>query len=303
MFDKAIKIDSNLIEAYYLAGENYSSIFKLNDEKKAKKYYEKLFLLIEDQDGEIFESKSVRELLVEIGNYFRYLELEKSHNSNIIRAIDIYKIALTKGLPQLFPSYPKIRDNDIYYDIAWSYQELANRMDFDQYYEASDYYREALKYAEKLNSNYEWLREDIITEQKVGLKLYVNFDWSPFRIICTALLKPTNFIKDCKPIVNNNILFVYHQKSIVREKNIVKVWVKEINLKEPSNRASGEYDYSKSLYEFDLKNKKLRVLQKTLYNQDNVIISDDNYPKAEWQFVSPETIGETMLENLKIIVQ
>jgi len=72
-----------------------------------------------------------------------------------------------------------------------------------------------------------------------------------------------------------------------------------VSLKEANDRASDEYEYSKSLYEFDVKNNKIRLIQQSIQYNRNDQATNDNYPNAEWQFISPETIAEKMVKYLQ----
>ncbi len=302
-FDNAIRNDSNLVGAYYQAGEILASEFKLNAFNEAIKYFYKVENFIINSNGDICDSISNREMLVQIAKEYTFQN--ENVEKNILTAIRLYKEALFQPLPNNAPTYLKLDDHEIYYLISGANKQIANYISNSEndYYKAKVFYDSALEFSRKLGINYIWNLENIIIDDKVAYQRYINYEWRPFRIICKGLFKQVNILIDCKPLVGKDILYMYHPNSLIKEKNgMVRVWVKEVNLKGKTEREANEYDYLKSLFEFDLKNKKFRVLQQSTQYSSEVITSD-NFPKAEWQFVSPETIAETMVENLRIITK
>lgn len=302
-FDDAIRNDSNLVEAYYQAGRILASEYKLNVFKEAIKYFDKVEKFINNSNGNVCDSISNREIFVQIAKEYTFQD--ESVVNNKLTAIRIYKEALSQPLPNNVPIYLDIQNNQIYYLLSETNKQIANYISTSEndYYKAKVYYDSALEFARKLGINYTWNLENIIIDEKVSYQLYIDREWKPFRIICKGLFKQVNVLKDCKPLVGKDILYIYHPNSLIKEKNgIVRVWVKEVNLKGKTESEANEYDYLKSLFEFDLKNKKFRVLQQSTQYSSEVITSD-KFPNAEWQFVSPETIAETMVENLKIITK
>jgi len=301
--DNAIKLDSSLVEGYYEAGRVYASRFDLNDFKRAIKYFDKIELYVDRNIEDVCDSISNREMISNIAMYYSFQEDNFEENS--IKAIQLYNKALDENLPEDVPSYSELSNDQIYYKIARIYQELGNNTfkGSRDYFKASEFFDLALEAANKMLYKYEWLIETIKKDDKVDYQLYIESDWQPFRILCKGLFKEVNVLKDCNPLVGKDILYMYHPNSLIKEKNsIVRVWVKEINLNGISEHEANGYDYLKSLFEFDLKNKKFRILQQST-QYSNELITTDNFPNAEWQFVSPETISETMVENLKIITK
>lgn len=300
-FTKAIKYDDSFIEAYYEIGELYGSPFSLNDIEKAKKFFNKVEKLIEDSMLEASYSKSNREMLVGIANFYQLQELEIKNNS--LKAAELYKKALEEELPSVIPFYPNIKDDDIYFSIVTTYRQLANYLTISEenslgYINAIEYFGLALEYYDKLYYKDDWLRKEILNDKKViektsynKWKVFIDYDYKSV------------IYRLGKPLIANDFLFIYHPKTLEKDKKgIIKVWIKEVNLKEINERGAGEYDYLKSLYEFDLKSKKFRILQQsTQYNSE--FVTSENYPNAEWQFVAPETIAEIMVENLKLIIK
>ncbi len=294
--DKAIKFDSNFVEAYYLIGRLNDSHFNLDDVNKAKKYYNEVEAFIDNSLIEVCDSISNREILFDIAQFY-WLQEENIEN-NSLKAVQLYNKALEEPLPNVAPPYSRLKDDDIYYAISLTYRQIANYLISVDYgfFEASDYYDKALEYANKLK-NYNWLIEEIIKEKKISEKLTFNQDWKAFR----NLDYKSVIYREGKPLSTDDNLYLYHPKSMIKEKNnIVRIWIKEIYIGENVEQDFNANGYSKSLYEFDLKNNKYRVLQRTSY-YDNKVLGDDNYPKAEWQYITPETIAEEMIENLKII--
>lgn len=300
-FTKAIKYDDGFIEAYYEIGELYGSPFSLNDIEKSKKFFNKVEKLIENSLLDASYSKSNREMLVGIANFYQLQEMEIKNNS--LKAAELYRKALEELLPAVIPFYPNINDDDIYYSIVTTYRQLANYLliseeNLSGYINTLQYFDLALEYYDKLSYKNEWERNEILKDKKViemtsyyEWKVFINYDYKSV------------IYRLGKPLIANDFLFIYHPKTLEKDKKgIIKVWIKEVNLKEQNERGPGDYDYLKSLYEFDLKNKKFRILQQsTQYSSE--LITSDNFPNAEWQFVSPETIAETMVENLKIITK
>lgn len=300
-FTKAIKYDDSFIEAYYKIGELYGSPFSLNDIEKSKKFFNKVEKLIENSMLDASYSKSNREMLVGIANFYQLQEVEIKNNS--LKAAELYKKALEEQLPSVIPFYPNIKDDDIYSSIVTTYRQLANYLAISEeklsgYIESIKYFNMALEYYNKQSYKDEWGKKEIMKDKKI-VELTSYYEWKVF----TDYDHKSVIYRLGKPIIANDFLFIYHPKTLEKsKKGIIKVWIKEVNLKEQNERGSGDYDYLKSLYEFDLKNKKFRVLQQSTQYSSEVITSD-NFPNAEWQFVSPETIAETMVENLKIITK
>ncbi|OIO17595.1 MAG: hypothetical protein AUJ54_09630 [Ignavibacteria bacterium CG1_02_37_35] len=290
--NEAIKLDSNLIEAYYLGGYIYSdiTIWVINEEE-TKKYYDRLINLIHDKDGILFDSLSVRQIIGKVALDF------EGFNKDVIsgkkRAIELYELALTKQLTGKSPLYyGQYDETDILTRIVRSYEGLADLIKSSNYFESLDYYTQALAYSKKLTRigpTYIWLEESIIKEMAIAKILYISSGWVLFKDIYSD-----------NALTNNNYLYLYHTNSIIKDKvGIIRVWVKEVSLKEANDRASDEYEYSKSLYEFDVKNNKIRLIQQSIQYNRNDQATNDNYPNAEWQFISPETIAEKMVKYLQ----
>lgn len=298
----AIKDDPNFVGAYYEVGQLYASRFSLNDFKKAKEYFDKVEAFIENSNDNVCDYISNREILVEIATFYRLQEEDIELNS--LKAIENYKKALLEPLPKIIPSLTLIEDDNIYFSISSTYHQVANYLVLidDNYFGAIEYFDLALEFYDKQSYSSEissWMRRDILKDKKVGLEIRKNRDWKPFM---NFEYKSVIYRKG-KPLASEDFLFMYHTKTMTKEKNnIIRVWIKEVNLNESGEIDIGEYDYSKSLYEFDLKNNKYRVLQYTSYF-DNNVIDDGNYPNAEWDYITPESIAESMVENLKIVIK
>lgn len=308
-FEKAIRIDTNLVEAYYLAGKYQASTSYLYNYRKAKKYLNKVESFLNNSNKDILAYESNREVLLEIATFYdTYSYFEGDYNEqSALSTIEVYKKALEQPLKvdSNHPFFEFINDDYINYRIAMSYNLLANNLIYnsiydreEKYFEAVSYCDYALEYLNKISTsfikyNYDITNEyiDIIKNKKLGEYLRLN-DWELFY---SNIKRKVGLL-----ISSNNFLFVYHKKSLVKIKdNIIKLWVKEVNLNDINN-SDFTYDYSKSLYEFDLKNNRYRILQYASY-YDNKIMDSQNYSDAEWQFVIPETISETMIENIKLI--
>jgi hypothetical protein len=310
-FEEAIRIDSNLVEAYYLAGKYQASTSYLYDYNKAKKYLSKVENYLNNTNRDFLNYESNREILLEIATFYStYSHLEGDYNEELaLKTINIFKKALKQPLKidKNNPFYEFINDDYILYRIATSYNLLANTLIYrsiydknEKYFEATEYSNYALEYLSKVsstffNNNLDIVKEyeDIIKNKKLGEFLRFN-DWELFysniKGKAGLLISPNNF------------LFVYHKKSLVKEKNnIVRLWVKEVNLNDINNGAF-TYEYSKSLYEFDLVNNRYRILQYVSY-YDNQVIDSQNYSDAKWQYISPDTVLETMIENIKLIMK
>ncbi len=290
----AIKNDSNLVEAYYLAGEQYFNMFDL---KGALPFFNKIETFIDKSNKDVIDEKSNREILIWMAGLFRF-DLKKE---NYLKAIELFKKALYQPLPANYSYFLNLEDDDISRHISLTYRWLANQITYENrndYFEANEYYRAALDFYNNLSHKtkmlYEWYKLEVINDKNLAKALWENSEWEPF------YRNPKR--KKGKPVNANNILFLYHPKTMTKKNNIIRIWINEVNLQEPNYRNMGDNDYLKSLFEFDLKDNRYRVLQSISY-LNNTVISDNNYPNAEWQFVAPETIAETMVENLKIIVK
>ena len=93
----------------------------------------------------------------------------------------------------------------------------------------------------------------------------------------------------------------YDKESINRaSKNIVRVWVKEVNtekgITDMMKRFGEEYkncDHIKKLYEVDCAEKRIRILSSAAYSKaGEVIISDDS--PSKWIFIVPKSEGEAL---------
>lgn len=300
-FTKAIKYDDGFIEAYYEIGELYGSPFSLNDIEKSKKFFNKVEKLIENSLLDASYSKSNREMLVGIANFYQLQEMEIKNNS--LKATELYKKALEELLPSVIPFYPSIKDDDICSAISTTYRQLANYLIISEenllgYINTLQYFDLALEYYDRISYKDGWGRKEILKDKKV-IEMTSYYEWKVF----IDYDYKSVIYRLGKPIIANDFLFIYHFKTLEKDKKgIIKVWIKEVNLKEQNERGSGDYDYLKSLYEFDLKNKKFRILQQST-QYSNELITSDSFPNAEWQFVSPESIAETIVENLKLITK
>lgn len=83
-------------------------------------------------------------------------------------------------------------------------------------------------------------------------------------------------------------------------KNIVKVWVKEVNTEkgiiDMVNHLGEKYkdcDHIKKLYEVDCAEKKFRILSSDAYSKAGEIIISDDYP-SEWKSIIPKSEGEAL---------
>jgi tetratricopeptide (TPR) repeat protein len=300
--EKAIEFDQSFAEAYYLIGNVYDSRFNLNDIGKAKKYYGKVVNFIDESRSNVCDSISNREILVEIADFYRLQEEDIETNS--LKAVENYKKALVEPLPKIIPSLTLIKDDDINFSISSTYHQVANYLVLteDNYFGAIEYFDLALEFYDKKSYSSDissWMRGDIVKDKKVGLEIRKNRDWKPFM---NFEYKSIIYRKG-KPLTSEDFLFMYHPKTMTKEKNnIVRTWIKEVNLMDIEKRGNKYFDYSKSLYEFDLKNNKYRVFQYTSY-LDNNVMDDENYPNAEWEYIAPESIAEGMVENLKVITK
>jgi len=304
-FDKAIRIDSSLVEAYYLAGKYQASPSYLYNYENAKNYYRNVERIIDNSNGDILISVSNREILVEIaGFYYVYGQFEERSNEMSLKVIEIYKKALEQPLPykNKNPFYKYIEDDYIYYQISTVYHLQAISFIYnseDKFTEAIQYSDLALEYYKKISSGFKEdparsKYYDIVKDKKLAESLWLTYDWKTFYSVVNR--------KAGILISANNILYLYHPETIIKEKNVVRTWVKKVNLNATEIRDYGDYDYAKSLYEFDLKNNKYRVLQYVSYYKDEVL-DDENYPNAEWEYIVPGTIVESMMKNLRVITK
>lgn len=292
-FDNAIKTDSSLIEAYYLAGKLFSNQFALNDFVKATKYLDEVEKAIEYSSNDVCDSISNREMLLAIADFY-WLQ-EKDLEKNSLKAIKLYEKALSEQLP-IQIEY-KISNEFIYLRLETIYHQLANFLVIaDSYNLFSNYYFDsALKYNNR-NSGYR--QKDLLIDKKIGSILNSNRDWKAF----INLDYKSVIYREGKPLVSNNKLYLYHPSSLVKEKNnIIRIWIKEINLINIDERVFDDFEHIKSLFEFDLKNKKSRVLQSVSYYNNNLLRDENNTPNVEWEYIVPGTIGETMYDYLKKI--
>ncbi len=92
--------------------------------------------------------------------------------------------------------------------------------------------------------------------------------------------------------------------------DIISVWVKtipekiktdysqkdepDIILKKIQARNFGDYEYTEALWELDCRKEMFRLLYFCAYNRDGGIISSVLTPDAEWSFILPGSIGETV---------
>lgn len=300
-FYQTIKFDSSFIEAYYEIGSIYGSRFELNDFEKAEKFFNEVERLINNSKNDEYFIKSNREILVEIADFYRLQEIEIKRNS--LKALDFYKRALIEPLPAVVPSYPQINNDDIYFAICETYRQLANYITLTEqsllgYIDAKRYFELAIDYFNKLSYDVELFRREILNDKKV-LDFTSNFEW---KIFINYNFKSVIY-RLGRPLIANDFLFIYHFKSLEKnDKGIIKVWIKEVNLKNADDSKENEYDYMKLLYEFDLKKKKFRVLKKIIQYSDEFTTSDSSL-NSDWQFVPPESVAEIIIENLKLITR
>lgn len=95
--------------------------------------------------------------------------------------------------------------------------------------------------------------------------------------------------------------------------DVVSVWVKcipekadtdfsereettEEILKKIQTRNFGDYGYTEGLWELECSKTMYRILYFCVYNRTGEIVTSTLTPDAEWSFIIPESVGETLLE-------
>jgi len=107
---------------------------------------------------------------------------------------------------------------------------------------------------------------------------------------------------DWKLYCETDFFISYYDKETINRtsKNIVRVWVKEVNTEkgvtDMVEHFGEEYkncDYVKKLCEIDCAEKRIRVISSAAYSRaGEVIISDDS--PGKWKFIVPKSEGEAL---------
>ncbi len=97
----------------------------------------------------------------------------------------------------------------------------------------------------------------------------------------------------------------YDKESINRaSKNIVRVWVKEVNtekgIADMVKRFGEEFkkcDHIKKLYEVDCPEKGIRVISSAAYSKEGEVMISDDSP-GKWISILPKSEGEALYKNV-----
>lgn len=111
---------------------------------------------------------------------------------------------------------------------------------------------------------------------------------------------------DWKRYSETEFFISYYDKESINHlsKNIVRVWVKEVNtekgITDMVKRFGEEYkdcDHIKKLYEVDCAEKRIRILSSAAYSRaGEVLISDDS--PSKWIFTVPKSEGEALRKTV-----
>ncbi len=107
---------------------------------------------------------------------------------------------------------------------------------------------------------------------------------------------------DWKIYSETDFFISYYDKETINHisKNIVNVWVKEVNtekgITDMVNRFGEEFkncDHIKKLYEVDCAEKRIRVLSSVAYSRGGEVVISYDSP-GQWIFIVPKSEGEAL---------
>ena len=102
----------------------------------------------------------------------------------------------------------------------------------------------------------------------------------------------------------DDFIFLYDKKSLTNiSKNIVRLWIMSISIKDKSSYSYSTKYEDKAFVEFDLKNKKSKLLKYISYDKSNNILENYQPDNSKWEYIAPETIYESIVENLIRIIK
>ena len=83
----------------------------------------------------------------------------------------------------------------------------------------------------------------------------------------------------------------------------IKIWTKKIVLKieDKTSKGKGKIYYNPyiiELSEFDCENSKSRVLSRIAYTSKGGVIMSEDLQYSDWNFIIPESVGETILNKV-----
>lgn len=113
--------------------------------------------------------------------------------------------------------------------------------------------------------------------------------------------KPSIWIFSTKNFTGTKIYFKssYEDKGPIDDRfNIIKIWTKSIFLNYTFNKRNYSNAYCLALNEFDCKTKQMKNLQTTYYESNGEEITTTEVPGLVWEYVSPETANDVVLQNI-----
>lgn len=293
-YDLAIQKDSSNYKAFYEASQICKSIYNPTPSKeKSKKYLLFLVKNIDKLDSTFEKHAILYDLGYLISDYhYPYQGSKIEDVEHILDGIKYFEQGLKYVKKISSDSFPVDHELNLKSQILFDYTRIANiYLENNRYFDAIRYYERTQDKSKLFDdySNYNDCKDGIMkakTLQKIDKK------WQ------RILLKTEYGLEDLTSA--KKFIYLFIPSSISIKKNILQLWVMDIFIDKSDSLDSKDKYSSKTLYEFDYFNKKVRIISDIIYNKDDKVLFSNDTPDSKWNNIIPDTIGESLYDYFKV---
>lgn len=303
-YELSIKTDSSYYCAYWDAYNFLVSNEDFSNENKELRLLNKIGDALIISGHEIDSCFSAREVFVDIATIYhsKYFDAEWKTGEDRYTADDIDTLKLAINNYQLalnFKDFSKEKYEG-FSMMGYSNQDICDMIlfgynDIIDFYKEKKYFYQAIKYIDKaiLYTNKcpdpDYTAEEYIIQKNVINTLRIENNWFPFfsRNLSTELIS------------NNSYLYLYNEDEMDIKNNIIKLWIMTKYVGDLTKFDSSKYYEGKLLTEFDLTQKKSKIILEIYYDINSNVLYNITYDNPEWNYIIPDTIFETIFIYLK----